>query len=111
MRIDEFTNRDETGIDFDVVDDAIVFMRNDPVFYRKQYYPAIAKMADMHRDNKSLSDTEKLLGPLVDSAINSYCKKFKVAGKPADIFTVEDRASIIEKICSEELEEINNGAY
>ena len=39
MRLNEFTDKEE--LPFDVVDDTLVFMRNDPVFYRKFYYPAV----------------------------------------------------------------------
>jgi hypothetical protein len=109
MRIDEFTQPDDTGLQFDIVDDAIVFMRNDPTFYRRKYFPTMAKTADLVRGGKELD--QKSIGSMVDSGINSYCKKFDVARKPADIFTAEDRASIIEKICSEELKEIEGGAY
>ena len=49
MRIVEFTHPDNKELPFDVVEDAIVFMRNDPMFYRKQYYPTVTKLADMSR--------------------------------------------------------------
>jgi hypothetical protein len=109
MRIDEFTNRDEMQLPFDVVDDALVFMRNDPQFYRKNYFPVTANMADTVRAGKDID--RKQIGSMVDSGINSYCKKYNIARKPADVFTLEDREAIIEKICSEELKEIEGGSY
>ena len=36
MRLKEFT--DDKDLPFDVVEDTIVFMRNDPMFYRKHYF-------------------------------------------------------------------------
>lgn len=109
MKINEFAQPQDMGLQFDVVDDTVVFMRNDPHFYRKQYFPAMTSMADRVRNGKEID--RKSLGKMVDSGMNSYCKKFKVAGKPADIFTTEDREAIIELICSEELKEIEGGSY
>ena len=43
MRIDELATPQETKLNFDIVDDAVVFMRNDPQFYRKKYYPTVSK--------------------------------------------------------------------
>jgi len=109
MKINEFAQQDQNSLSFDIVDDAVVFMRNDPIFYRKKYFPAIASVADEYRNNQNLN--RSVLGNMVDSGINSYCKKYKIAKAPADVFTAEDREAIIEKICSEELKEIENGAY
>ena len=109
MKINEFTTPQDTGLKFDVVDDAVVFMRNDPVFYRKKYFPAMASMADRVRNGKDID--RSVIGSVVDSGINSYCKKYNLAKGPSEIFTADDRNSIIEKICSEELVEIDKGAY
>ena len=109
MRIDEFAKPEESGLQFDVVDDAIVFMRNDPTFYRKKYFPAMASMADRVRGGNDFD--RSVIGSVVDSGMNTYCKRYNLGRGPADIFTAEDRAAIIEKICSEELEQINQGAY
>jgi len=109
MKINEFAQPQDTGLDFDIVDDTVVFMRNDPQFYRKKYFPAMSSMADRVRGGKDID--RSAVGNVVDSGINSYCKKFNIARKPADVFTIEDREAIIEKICSEELKEIEGGAY
>lgn len=109
MRIDEFTNKDDNKLNFDVVEDAVVFMRNDPQFYRKHYYPSVASMADRHRSGKKFD--KSVLGSMVDNGINCYCKKFNLARKPADIFTMDDRQAILNRIASEELENIKKGDY
>ena len=45
MRIDEFTDATiAPKFDYDVVDDVTVFMRNDPMFYRKSLFPAVSKI-------------------------------------------------------------------
>jgi len=109
MKINEFAQPQDLKLPFDVVDDAVVFMRNDPVFYRKKYFPAMASMADRVRGGKDID--RSVIGSVVDSGMNTYCKKFKLSKGPSDIFTAEDREAIIEKICSEELKQIENGDY
>jgi len=44
MRIDEFSQPVDDSLPFDVVDDVAVFMRNDPQFYRKSFFPVVDKM-------------------------------------------------------------------
>jgi hypothetical protein len=109
MKINEFAQPQDYKLPFDVVDDAVVFMRNDPIFYRKKYFPAMASMADRVRNGKDFD--RSVIGSVVDSGINSYCKKYKLAKGPSDIFTSEDREAIIEKICSEEIKHIERGDY
>ena len=110
MRIDEFTQNQESEVPYNLVDDVVVFMRNDPTFYRKKYFPAMATIADSINNNKEI-DRDSHLNPLVDSAINTYCKKYNIARSPADIFTLEDRGAIMDLLFSEELENIKKGDY
>lgn len=45
MKINEFFDQPiDDKLPFDVVDDVCVFMRNDPMFYRKSFFPAIKRM-------------------------------------------------------------------
>ena len=111
MKINEFfTQNSDTQINFDVVDDTIVFMRNDPMFYRKNYFPTMSKMADMHRAGKDI-DPEALVGPVVDQAMEGYCKRYKLTRSPSELYTTEDRLNLINRITTEELEEIAQGGY
>jgi hypothetical protein len=110
MKIYEFAQQDDNKLPFNVIEDAIIFMRNDPVFYRKHYFPAMARLADLHRSKKEI-DAKSVLGSMVDNGVNSYCKKYNIARRPADIFSMEDRQSILDKITSEELQQIEKGEY
>jgi len=101
---------DENKLGYDIVDDVVVFMRNDPVFYRKHYFPAMAKLADTLNTGKEINRKSQM-NPLVDSGINTYCKKFNLPKKPADLFTLDDRSAIMDRIYSEELENIKKGEY
>jgi len=110
MKINEFAQQDDMKLPFNVVEDAIVFMRNDPMFYRKHYFPAVAKLADLFRAKKEINN-KSVLGSMVDQGMNTYCKKYQLARRPADIFTMQDRQAILDKITSEELKNIEQGDY
>ena len=100
----------EDKIDYDIVDDAIVYMRNEPMFYRQNYYPAISKMADCHRNGTDVSPTKNLM-PMIEKGIANYCRKYLPGRMPDEIFKNADRQSIFNKIYSEEMEQINQGEY
>ena len=110
MKLVEFTNPEENRFDFDVVDDIIVFMRNDPQFYRKSFFPAVSKVADMHRNGQSI-DQNKCLGSMVEKALGEYCARFNIATMPDEVFNDNDRQSIIDRLFSEEMEQIKQGEY
>ena len=99
-----------TEPNFDIVDDTSFYMRNDPEFYRKEYFPAMASIADMHSKGKDV-DPRKCLGDMVDHGCTNYCKKYNLAKHPDELFTKEIRDSIIDKIFAEEIDEIKKGEY
>ena len=109
MKIIEFAETN-TELPFNVVEDVVVFMRNDPQFYRKSFFPAFSKIADMHRAGKPINQNE-CLGGMVEDALSQYCKKFNIANLPDEVFNNDDRQSIIDLIFSEEMEQIKNGEY
>jgi len=108
VMIREITETKDLG--FDLVDDTSVYMRNDPEFYRKQYFPAMASMADMHSAGKPV-DSHKCLSKLVDQGCTSYCQKYNLARHPDEVYSQQDRDALIDKIFSEEMELIKQGEY
>lgn len=110
MRIEEFSKKEDDKLPFDVVDDLSVYMRNDPMFYRKQLFPAIMNIKGAY-DKKETVDPESLFGPMLTKAAHSYCKKFKINKHPDDLLTKEDRKGLIQKLYSEELNNIQKGVY
>jgi len=110
MKINELADHNETNANFDIIDDVIVFMRNDPKFYRKKYFPTMARLSDAHRQGMDV-DAHSEMSPMIDSGLNTYCKKYKIARSPSDIFTIEDRAAIMDRVYSEEMENIRKGDY
>jgi len=109
MRIDEFAKPMDDKLPFDVVDDVAIFMRNDPMFYRKSLFPAIMNMKDRHDSGKSCV-AEECLSEVCSRAMESYCSKFKL-GTPTNIFKPEDKGQLIQKVFGEEMKMIKDGAY
>jgi hypothetical protein len=109
VKIVEFTQKFDDRLPFDVIDDVAIFMRNDPIFYRKQLFPAIMRMKDMYDAGKK-PDAEKCLGEACNRAMESYCSKFKLGSKE-NVFKDEDRGLLLNKLYGEEMTQIRNGAY
>jgi len=95
---------------FDRVDDIVVYMRNDPVFYRKQYFPTISNIADMQREGSN-NNPQDIIMPMIDKAINGYCAKYNISRHVDDVFDKNDRTAIFDKIYKEEMEQIEKGEY
>jgi hypothetical protein len=112
MRLDELdasSNQEPTDLGYDVVDDIVVFMRNDKNFYRKHYYPKMAEIA--HNYKKTQQMNHESCNEMIDAAIPAYCKRYEILQDPKDVFTKEDRSAIISLIFDEEEEQIKNGGY
>jgi len=97
-------------INYSLPEDTIVYMRNEPMFYRKEYYPTMTRMAEAHRTNKGY-DPRALLMPMINKAIESYTGKYKLAPMTDDVFTEDHRNEIFDKLYKEEMEQIRKGEY
>ena len=97
MRIDEFSNVAEFKPTFDVVDDLHVYMRNDPMFYRKEYFPMVIKMNDAIQAGSKVN-TKEMIIPMINKGVSSYCKKFDLARTSNDIFTDKDISAVAEAL-------------
>lgn len=95
---------------FDIVDDMAVFMRNDPMFYRKSFFPAVMRMKDCYENRKKFNAIKEF-GPIIEKATVDYCKKFKIERRPNDLMDEEEKRDLIHKLYSEELKQIRNGVY
>ena len=109
VRIVEFQDPVNTNLNFDIVDDASYYMRNDPSFYRKEYFPCMSKMADKHSEGTKVDRTEIM--KMVERGINAYVKKFNLGRSPDDVFKQPDRDALIDKLFSEEMAQIKRGEY
>jgi hypothetical protein len=111
MRIEEISNSvTDDKLPFDVVDDISIYMRNDPMFYRKVMFPAIMNMKGAH-DRKEAMDAESIFGPMIHKAAHNYCKKFNINKRPDELLSDDDKKSLIQKLYSEEINNIKTGVY
>lgn len=109
VKIVEFHDPVNSNLNFDIVDDASYYMRNDPSFYRKEYFPCMARMADKHSEGAKVDRT--MIMKMVERGIDNYVKKYNLGRSSEDIFKQPDRDALIDKLFSEEMEQIKRGEY
>ena len=115
MKINEFSDKHDhdyqkPDLGFNVVEDLHIHMKNDPMFYRKQYYPAIANMQDQLKSGNPVNPKEAML-PMVKQGINHYCAKYNIPRKSEDLLQDEEINALVEKIYGDEMELIRQGDY
>ena len=111
MKLKEFTDIDidkKEEIGYDIIDDLKCHMRDDPMFYRKMYFPCMAKLKDNYDKGDHNADGVK---EMVDKAIQHYCNKYDIIKTPTELLTKEDKDALIQEIYNEELEEVKKGEY
>ena len=109
MRIDELFNPEQFNKeDFDVKEDLIFYMNNQPEFYRKHYYPAMCQFREYYE--KDIKISPRAFGKLVERAYKMYISEFPLQGLNETL----DK-DIFEEVCSEihkiELENVKAGHY
>ena len=108
MRIDDLEQLDDK-LPFDVIDDISIFMRNDPMFYRKEFFPVIMKLKGLKESNKPINS--KLFMPMIQKATEQYCRKFNIPRRPEQLLDDDEQRTLIQKLYSEEMANIKKGAY
>lgn len=86
-------------IDFDLHDDLMFFMNNDPEFYRQDYYPFLNKFK--HHCNAGRTVTPKAFVKLVNRAYESYRQKFPLP-ELSETLEEDDLKEICEKLQTQE---------
>ena len=103
VKINEFFDSRETTepkIDYDPGQDLIIFMQNDPMFYRKHLYPAMID-CETAQANGEINYTKPLF-PVVDKAVMRYCKKYDIPHEPTKLFPKEIRVQIAKDLMDPE---------
>lgn len=99
VKINEFFDNGEVTeptIDYDPGQDLMIFMQNDPIFYRKHLYPAMID-ADAAKAKGEISNNKPLF-PVVDRAIMHYCKKYNISHDPIKLFPKAIRIQIVKDL-------------
>ena len=84
--------------DYDVKEDLKIYMRNDPMFYRKAFFPAF----DQYRKDKNTKTLEKMVNN------GGSCKKFELS-LSKELLTREDIVTVVNELTHDEFEEMNEG--
>jgi len=104
MKLTEFTNFNlENDLNFDIAEDLYIFMKNDPLFYRKQYFPVVDVIADKYKENNEI-DYKTKIKPVIENGLGIYIKKFNLDERLKDIFSEQDVDKVIDKIFADDIE-------
>lgn len=116
VKINEFFNQDRMEelrigdkLPFNVVEDLVVYMKNDPTFYREHLYPAMIDVQEAVK--KGGKYPKKSLLPVVERAIESYIKKFEIKKRPNDLLLPEEKMECINKLLKDEVDNFRKGMY
>ena len=94
---------------YNVVEDLCIYMRNDPMFYRKNLYPALVDVQETVKNGGKYN--KKLLMPVVERAIEEYIKKFKIKKRPEDLLVQEEKMECINRLLKDEVDNFRKGMY
>ena len=108
VKILEFSHADDLG--YNLVDDAVVYMQNNPMFYRKHYFPAMTKCQDAYREGKKI-DMASVIKPMIDQGCTAYCNAYKIGKHPEEVFRPEERQGLYDRIYELEMPRIEAGEY
>jgi hypothetical protein len=104
MKINEFFGNAENDqflpdVDFDLPDDLLQYMRNDPVFYRKSFFPAVENC----KSSKSI-DTG-IIEKMIKKGLDKYCKKYNILHNKNELMSAEDVKTLAQRIIKDDVKE------
>lgn len=94
---------------YDVGQDLIVYMRNEPMFYRRHLYPALVDVQEAIKKGKKYS--KKNMFPVIEKAIQGYINKFGIKKLPEDLMNEEEKLDCISRLLADEQENFRKGSY
>jgi hypothetical protein len=111
MKLVEFQEESfKPKLDFDVADDLLTFMRNDPHFYRKEYYPMMVALQKDTVEGSDINFKEKL-SPMIDKACKIYAKRYDIPMLPEELVSDDDRERLVAMLTDDEQDLLRKGDY
>lgn len=107
--LENFNVGTEGPLPWDVVEDLMVYMQNEPNFYRRKMYPALLDVQSIVRKGGKFN--KKKLVPIVDEAIRSYIKKYEIKKRPEELLNDREKMDCIDRILKNEAENFRKGLY
>ena len=110
MRVSDITDIDPGApLPWNMVDDLIIFMKNENNFYRRKLYPVLVNVQEtLHNGGKF---NKRDLIPIIDEAIKAYINKFEINKRPEDMMSPAEKMECIDKLLNDEKENFRNGEY
>jgi hypothetical protein len=105
VKLVEFNDR-EADLGYDVADDLHFHMKNDTMFYRKQFLPVIVKIAGDVNEEEGL---ESLLDPMLERAVEHYCNTYKIPVAQRRLIDSAVITKVKEMIMSEDVPSVQKG--
>lgn len=84
-------------IDYNIAEDLLTYMRNNPLFYRREYFPTI-------EDFKQSRNTKSLM-PMIRKGLHAYCDEYKLPHDRNKLLGHGDIDEIITAIMRDDLTE------
>jgi hypothetical protein len=94
---------------YDVGQDLIVYMRNDPMFYRQHLYPALIDVQETVKSGKKYNKRQML--PVIEKAIENYVGRFGIKKLPEELMNDQEKINCIGDLLKDEVENFKKGAY
>lgn len=94
---------------YDVGEDLIVYMRNEPMFYRKHLYPALIDVQEAVKKGKKYN--KRKMFPVIEKAIQGYVNRFGIKKLPEDLMNEQEKLDCISRLLADEQENFRKGSY
>jgi hypothetical protein len=107
MKINEFHDMDMPDEivpkpDYDVASDLLIFMRNDPMFYRKNFFPAVETYKENDKDTSPIEN-------MIKGGLGQYCQKFNILNPADELMGEGDIKALTQQIIQDEMEDLEEG--
>lgn len=116
VKINEFFDKDNIKdlkigdeLPYNVVEDLVIYMRNEPNFYRKHLYPAMIDVQEAVKNGGKYN--KKSLLPVIERAINEYLKKYEIKKLPEELLNNSEKMECVNKLLRDEVENFRKGMY
>lgn len=94
---------------YDVAQDLIIYMRNNPMFYRKHLYPALIDVQEAVKSGKQFN--KRQLFPVIEKAIQGYVNRYGIKKRPEELMGERDKLDCITRLLNDEQENFRQGTY
>lgn len=94
---------------YDVAEDLVVYMRNEPMFYRKHLYPALVDVQEAVRTGGKYNKRQLL--PVIEKAIQAYVNRYGIKRAPESLMNEQEKLECISKLLADEQKNFREGIY